>query len=252
MALSFPNATDRVECGSNAVLDNLTKGTYAAWIYPNGITSDSRIVQKGLAASGIRNMGIDGASGAGKLYVYAYRPTIVLMISSTGLVTDTTWQFVAGTFDSTLTDNDQHLYRGTLTSAVTEAATYSARTVGSGALGDNSATNQSIGNRAPAGAYPFLGVIAWVGIWNRQLSLGELQAQQFRPHVTSGCVLFMHLGYAGTGTQPDWSGNGNNGTVTGATVSAHVPLRPVFGANAWTPYIPPVVVGNPWYAYAQQ
>ena len=31
------------------------------------------------------------------------------------------------------------------------------------------------------------------------------------------------------GTQPDWSGNGNSGAVTGATVADHVPLGPPFG-----------------------
>jgi hypothetical protein len=49
------------------------------------------------------------------------------------------------------------------------------------------------------------------------------------PRPIAGCVGFWHLGANGVGTQPDWSGNANAGTVTGATVSDHVPLGPWFG-----------------------
>ena len=59
---------------------------------------------------------------------------------------------------------------------------------------------------------------------NRRLSLGELKTQQFAPHPVSETVLFVPLGFNGTGTQADWSGNGNNCKVTGATQSADVPI----------------------------
>jgi hypothetical protein len=36
-------------------------------------------------------------------------------------------------------------------------------------------------------------------------------------------------GSNGTGTQPDYTGNANNCTVTGATQSDNVPIGPVFG-----------------------
>jgi len=44
---------------------------------------------------------------------------------------------------------------------------------------------------------------------------------QLRPFC-SGCTTYYELGWASTGTQPDLSGSGNKGTVTGATVAAHV------------------------------
>jgi len=73
--------------------------------------------------------------------------------------------------------------------------------------------------------------------FDRALSLGEIRSLQFHPRVLSGCVLYSHYGFNGTGTQPDWSGKGNSGTVTGATVSNHVPLGSPFGFDDPLPYI---------------
>ena len=39
------------------------------------------------------------------------------------------------------------------------------------------------------------------------------------------------LGYNGTGTQPDWSGNANSCTVSGATLSNHAPIGAPFAFN---------------------
>ena len=62
---------------------------------------------------------------------------------------------------------------------------------------------------------------AW---WNRILTAGEIHAQQFHPHRTSGCLCIWLPGYNGTTNVPDWSGNANTGTITGATVSDQVPI----------------------------
>ena len=77
----------------------------------------------------------------------------------------------------------------------------------------------------------FPGSIALFGLLNRVASQQEIVSLQFNPRVVSGTKVFMPLGWNGTGTQPDLSGNGNSGTVTGATVAAHVPLRPLFGVH---------------------
>ena len=60
------------------------------------------------------------------------------------------------------------------------------------------------------------------------MPLAQMQALQFNLHPTTNTLLLSHYGYNGTGTQPDWSGNGHNGTVTGATVADHVPMPPAF------------------------
>jgi hypothetical protein len=68
-----------------------------------------------------------------------------------------------------------------------------------------------------------MGATAYLG--SSLLTLGEIQSWQFAPRMMAGCVGFWRLGDNGTGTQPDLSGNGNNGTVTGATQSDNPPLR---------------------------
>ena len=47
--------------------------------------------------------------------------------------------------------------------------------------------------------------------------MAEIEAQRLYPQRTSGNVMFVLTGENGTSTQWDLSGNGNNGTVTGAT-----------------------------------
>lgn len=224
MALLFDGTTTKVDCGSNAVLDNLNVGTFLAWVYPTNVSTSARvIVIKGLGASGRRALEIRDLAD-GDLRVQVARATTTLEArSQSGVVTANEWQFLGTGFDANGVDADQELYRGTLGSSVAEISSYAAQSVGSGATGDNSAKNQFVGNRETDNQ-GFVGRIAWVGMWNRKLTLEEIRAQQFRPHVTSGNVFFMHVGFNGTGTQPDWSGNLNNGTVTAATVVDHVPL----------------------------
>jgi hypothetical protein len=147
-----------------------------------------------------------------------------------------TWNYVGFTFDIAGSANEViQIYKGNLTTVAAEIS-YAYRTDGSGTLNSDAAANFSIGNASGYGA-AWPGTIAWFAHWNRVLTLAEVVEQQFNPHVTSGCVLFMHLGYNGTGTQPDWSGNGNNGTVTSATVSDHVPLGPMLRTRRRSGYV---------------
>jgi hypothetical protein len=91
-------------------------------------------------------------------------------------------------------------------------------------VGNNSGDDKELGGR-----------LAWLAIWNRQLSYNELLAQQYNPHVTQGCVLFCHYGLYNLGTQLDLSGAGNHGQVTGATVAGHVPLDSLGSRNGVIP-----------------
>jgi hypothetical protein len=95
----------------------------------------------------------------------------------------------------------------------------------------NATTNWSIGSRN-TGARNFQGNIAQASIYNRALSAAEvsqnynaLRNRYVDPFVNSGLVLNLDAGntesYPGTGnTWIDLSGNGNNGTMSGATYSA--------------------------------
>ena len=144
--------------------------------------------------------------------------------AASGTLTLNAWNYVAISYDESA---GPLLYFGNLTTIVAQPSYSAGPVVGSGATSSDAIGNLLIGARSfsQAAGSGFQGRIAFGGVWNRVLSLGEIKEQQFHPHVTSGCVLFSHLGYAGAvSTQPDWSGNGNAGTITGATQAAHVPL----------------------------
>lgn len=237
MSLSFTaSGSERVSIGSGATLDDITTGTCLAWVNPTSVV-EGRIYQKAYA-------GGDGTvwvfyllGGGGSNFGFEYtRATTGLVIYSAGaLVTSGEWQFLAAAFDGAGANGDQKLYRGTLTALATET-TYTSQQVGSGAIVSNAASTGYIGNRGNFNiAFP--GQIGWYAMWNRKLSEGEIQQQQYHPRPTSGCVGFWHLGLHGASTVPDLSGNGNTGTVTSATVSAHVPIGPLFAFDDDDAYV---------------
>lgn len=230
MALLFGGAgTDRVDCGNNSSVNNLSAFTYLMWVYPTTLTTFRTIFDKRPnAGANLNRLWVPGTS-TGALSLEVARATQDTWYRTTNMgFVNNAWQFAVATYDYNAAAGSLiHLYRGTLTSTVVEGS-YDTVQDGSGArLADNSYT-WLFGNDYSLAA-PYIGRIACIGLWNRALSLLEIQEQQFHPHVTNGCIIFSHLGFNGTGTQPDLSGNGNNGTVTGTTVADHVPLGPPFG-----------------------
>lgn len=216
MALLFSASTDKVTAGSNAALDDLTTATYLAWVYPTS-TADGRICMKGLFnGTGARHLSV--TPGGGHLQISVERATTNLeATASANAVTLNTWNFVAGVHNTGGANGDQKLYIGTLAAPAAEVATYSVRAVGTGAPNSNASATQIIGNKSND-AVPFPGRIAWLGIWRRELPLGEIRQQQFRLYPSPGCVFWMPLGLqsGASSAQLDYSGWGNHGTVTGA------------------------------------
>jgi hypothetical protein len=231
MALNFGTgaSSPRVDCGSGASIDNINVGTWMAWVYPTS-SVNCRLMQKGLGPAGhifyttttVFEMTI--ARGTQSLLANASLANCAAYGTNKHVC-------MAAVFDTGGAAGDQKIYMGDLATPLAEPSAYTTQRIGSGAVGDDSGVNLIIGNISSATlSYP--GDVSWIAAWNRRLSHEELIAQQWHPHVTSGCVGFWVLGYNGTGTQPDWSGNGNNGSVTGATVAAHVPLRSLYGGFA--------------------
>ncbi len=230
MALTFgANLTDRVNIGSAAVIDNLNPFTWFMWLNANTITASRVFACKGLSGTNQKLCGFSGGSGNVIVQVTRASVSTQYITNTTPLSSTGTWYCLAVTFDSGAAAGQVvNIYTGTLTSPLTEA-TYGTATDGSGGVSSDASSNFFWGNRSNFDL-PFQGDIAIGMIFNRALSLGELKSLQWRPRMISGCVDFQILGYNGTGSQPDWSGNGNAGTVTGATQSAtHVPLPPPFG-----------------------
>jgi hypothetical protein len=239
MSLLFSSGADNyVDYGSAAVLDNLSQRTMLAWIYPTSVTTPlaQAIYAKadGTSFSAYRSFYVAGSIGS-TIYVDSHRATTILKAESGTVLSNNVWQFVGGAVDEAATATDQKLYWGSLSTAVAEVPTYASQQVGSGAFGNDAAFNATLGNfsaTVPQSWSRFIGRIAFFAMWNRVLTLNEIRQQQFRPYPTTGCVIFSHLGYNGTGTQANLSGQALNGTVTGATADIHVPLTAPFGGRA--------------------
>ena len=244
MALNFANTTaDRVDMGSSSTLDNLQASTICAWVYRTTTRVSGQIYAKGSFANQTRNpaFGLRGNDGS-TLSLLVDRATTDLNLTGNNASSATlplnTWAFAVAAYD---TSTNPQMFMGTLTAEVSEVS-YATQTLGSGTIGDNTAELGCVGNASLAGTQDksFPGIIGFISIYNRRLTLGEIQQQQFSPYVTSGCIYFSHLGFNGTGNQVDWSGNKNTGTVTSATYSSHVPLKPVWGfQTARPPYFNP-------------
>jgi hypothetical protein len=67
--------------------------------------------------------------------------------------------------------------------------------------------------------------------FNERMTVAKLRRIWRRTSAGLGstCKLWIECGYYGTGIHADWSGNGNNGTVTSATVADHPALPPPLG-----------------------
>ena len=136
------------------------------------------------------------------------------------------WHWVAAVWDSGGVDGDQKIYAGDLGSAMVDETNNN--TIGTGGVADITAASFNVG-ADDGGSYDFEGHIACAFAWDGPLlTLAELNLQAAlwdRVAVQpASCVLFSQLGWNGTGTQVDWSGNRHNGTVTGATLINHAPL----------------------------
>ena len=165
-------------------------------------------------------------------------------VSSTNISTNT-WIFNAFVLNGN--SGNPQIFTGTLLAAATEDG-YATQTAAP-ATGQPRGTGDDflIGNVGTTTAYE--GRIAVFARVDRAMTLAEIQQWQFLPRVVADTKLFIHLGFAGTGTQPDWAGNGFSGAVTGATVSSHVPLGPLFGYDlGWYGNVGSRVVPDMWIA----
>ncbi len=225
MALKFVSAsTDKVDHGSS--LTPGSTGTILFWYKPTSTVGNRVFFIKQTAG----DLECYRESADGTIFsFFVERGTVNTgVLSTTGQLVAGEWAFLVYAYD--LNANSTVLYKGSLSAIAVDV------TSGTSAQGSGTFT-------APTGALRIGGngvsvstadcEIAYVQIVNgRKLTLGEIRTLQFQPHFVPDTALFSHYGFNGTGTQADWSGNVNNGTVTGATVSAHVPLGPPFGFDS--------------------
>ena len=222
MSLTFGGATtDKVDCG--AFTDDLTTLTAMAWVYPTTLTNNVIIISKyrGSTAEGwaFRSASTGGSTGEIEI---AWEPSSRSTTNTAPLSSTNKWYFVAATIDRGA--NAGHIYVGDLTTAMSEP-TYGTSTW-TGSYNSDAPRNLFIGNRdntTPNGA--FVGNIAFSAMFNTVLTSAQIEVYRKAPYkvkTDSACIGAWSLG-PGTGTQRDFVA-ANNGTVTGATSGAHVPL----------------------------
>lgn len=246
MALDFGTVSDNyyVDCGNMGSWNPASGGfSIVTWIYPTGWGTDAWFITK---TSAWRGFYLNAETNDSKIHMLRAGTSFCFARSNTGFLTLNIWNFVAGCLDLDGASTAQHIYHGTLSSLMSEV-TYSSRGAGSG-YDDISSATLRFGRGDPANTY-MAGNIAFVAIFDKQLSLTECQMIQYFPLrcINIGNLKgFWFLGFTGTGTQPDLSGNAYNGTVTGCSLADHVPLGMPFGfAKVLDQYVPPVGITIP-------
>lgn len=219
------DTTDHISHGSAAALDNLSTFTVLAWVNTSSLAGDNFIWSKTDNGFAAERFFILRSSGYIRVEL-GRATTYAIAENNDSAISTNTWRFVGFSWDGT---NAPKIYRGDLTTAIAEVSSYVTSQAGSGTAQDESANSMIFGNINPAGGEGFNGRIATVMVYNRVLSVGEMQSLQFMPRAASGCLIYSNYGYNGTTNAPDWSGNGNTGTNTGATVGDHVPVTNLRG-----------------------
>lgn len=215
--------SDRINCGSGTSLDDLAAFTWMLWVYPTSDTGAQTHISKASAATGRKSFERK-STDVNDFDSIVNRVTTNAGATTTGVNRPlNAWLFIALSYDGT---DGPRVWTGNLTTPIVQAS-YSARTVGVGTTRTDNASDLFIGNRDGT-AEAFVGKISHVGAFNRRLTQGEIRSWQFNPRKMSGCILYMDLGFNGTSTQPDHSGNFNAGTVTGGTQDIHAPIRSYF------------------------
>ena len=223
MALNFTrSAGDECNFGSGTSIDGFSTFTFWAWIRPTSFASDSFIWTKGLGAKELKTEASAIISGS------VTRATTTASFETTTTLTLDVWNFIVFTYSES---NGPKCFLGSLTAAATECSYSSAPTVGAGATVDDSA-NDFMCPDDVGFSEGLDGDIAEVGYHNAEFSLGQIRAIQFKRKPVSSLKLHAIYGWDGTSNVPEYSGNGNNGTPTGATVVAHVPLLNPFASQS--------------------
>ncbi len=244
MSLNFGTSGDFVNCGSSTTIDNVwgsgdAIGTVLTWFRFDTLPSTSGHPQR-WASQG--NDKLCGSAGSDNFICSINRGTLSQLVFASFANCANwpgvgEWAFGAYVFDTSAGNTDQKLYIGSLTAFAAEPSSYTIQRVGSGTVTDSTAKNYYLGSNPDATNEITEGPIARHMLFSTALSADEIKQQQFTPFPRSDCVCWIELGFDGTGTQIDLSGNSNTGSVTNATVADHVPT-PVFqSAPLGVPYV---------------
>ena len=231
-ALNFTADGQKVDCGSAAVLDNLDPFTVLMWVHPTSTDATAHLYTKPPAGSGGVHV-FRRSSGVGNDLTFVrtrVTTTTFYQTNDTPLSTSNKWYFIAVVFDTGASAGEiVNISVGDLTTAPVES-TYGTSDDGAGALNTDASNNLIIGATGDS-FNSWSGHIAYFQMFTTAMTPGEIKAHWFRTFGlgATDTVLYVPLGFNGTGTQDEWSGNGNTCTIVGSpAVIAHVPLPQPF------------------------
>ena len=227
---SISAATDDINHGRNANVDDLTAWTVLALVnIRSGLGSGTQTIwaKQRNGAGGATGYRICNARTTGQIQCNVGFTTTEAhhrsANSAGNILTADTWHIVGFTFDGT----DTACFLGDRDNPIAETAYDGNETSGSGSQRSDASWDILVGN-VTAFSIAWQGDIAWVGHWNRVLTIGQMISQQYHPRRTSGCVQFTHYGYNGLVSALDLSGEGLHGTITGCAVTDHPPIRSAY------------------------
>ena len=219
-SLTYNAGSDDINYGSDASIDDLDPATLMIWVNRSSSAGNQHFMIKGYTTGWkeFRNTG----SGSNEITITTSCATTALDYSTNDTpLTTGSWQFLAVKWNMSAAAGQQgEIYSGTLTALATES-TYGTSQDCVGAVAADAANSLFVGSNT---SNSFIGTIAFFAYIAKDMSLSEIQEHQFHPHVIAETRIFSWMGFSGTTTQVDWSGTGNSGAITSATISANVPL----------------------------
>lgn len=214
MARDFTPFGENVDLGVVSALDGPSSFWVSVWLFMDTLTADGGLITNFDGTNGFLFF-FDDANPSGSdridFFIAGQR------VSSSAAVTVATWNNWLAQYDDAA--DELRLYKDAVLDNTTTGVT-----VGPAASG----VSLILGNSAAGDASRRLdGVLA-----NARAGLGVLDLGQIKDLVhrgAAGISTEINLPLWGDSPEPDLSGNGNNGTVTGATVADNPPVGLQFG-----------------------
>jgi len=228
--------TEQIDFGNLSLATN--QFTVLHWLEPDNVDATYRQISGEVRAAGKIRMMTSNNTAAGQMLFQVPQDVTgtINCTAATNTMTANVWQFIVFRFDNSDGTQKCRIYRGTLTSIAAEVSYASSSDTGTPAASNSSSF---LVGKDDTTSFPYTGKSASTVVYNNKaLTLNEIIQHQFSMMPkTTGSVLWAEHGWSGTTTQVDYSGQGNNGTITGLTVSDHVPLSNPFGSVNSTPYV---------------
>lgn len=215
MARNFAT-TDNLSFGDLTLFDGLGAISCAMWINPDTVTTDARFVGKGGTVDTNQAMFFSmdtAANGQARIAISAGAGLRWVADTGDGVIVAGSWMHLAYVWSG---GNAGAIYKNGVSQTLTDLVAQTPLSI------QNTAKLFRIG--ADEDTAGIDGNIAEVSLWNRALSLTEVEiAYRAGPWaVPKGLLMYVPI-FGIVSPESDFSGNNNHGTVTGTTRIDHPP-----------------------------